>query len=72
MSEHVEPQELPADDEERELPPDDLEHYSGKWVALRDGRVVAHDPDPEQLRANPEVRDTDDIFPSASRRPAST
>ncbi len=48
---------------ERELPPDDLEHYTGEWVALRDGVVVAHDPDPEHLRANPEVRETDDIFP---------
>jgi hypothetical protein len=30
---------------------------------MRDGRVVAHDPDPEQLRANPDVRPTDDLFP---------
>ena len=51
------------EDEPGRLPPDDLEHYSGEWVAMRDGRVVAHDPDPEQLRANPDVRPTDDVFP---------
>ena len=46
-----------------ELPPDDLEHYDGEWVAMRDGRVVAHAPDAEALRAMPEVLETDDIFP---------
>jgi hypothetical protein len=51
------------EDEPRGLPPDDLEHYSGEWVAMREGRVVAHDPDPEQLRAHPDVRPTDDVFP---------
>jgi uncharacterized protein DUF5678 len=45
------------------LGPDDLEHYTGEWVAMRGGRVVAHHPDSEQLRLDPEVMDTDDIFP---------
>jgi Family of unknown function (DUF5678) len=49
--------------EEPQLGPDDLEHYTGEWVAMRDGRVIAHDPDLEQLRLNPEVRETDDVFP---------
>lgn len=50
-------------EERPELPPDDLEHYDGEWVAMRDGRVVAHDPDEEALRAKPEVLGTDDVFP---------
>ena len=49
--------------EEPELGPDDLEHYTGEWVAMRDGRVVAHDPDPEILRAHSDVLETDDLFP---------
>jgi hypothetical protein len=32
-------------------------------VAMRHGRVVAHHPDSEELRLNPEVLETDDIFP---------
>ena len=54
---------MSEDEEAPVLPPDDLEHYSGEWVAMRDGRVVAHDPDPEKLRAHPDVRETDDVFP---------
>ena len=54
--------ELEETDEPR-LGPDDLEHYTGEWVAMRHGRVVAHHPDSEQLRLNPDVLETDDIFP---------
>jgi hypothetical protein len=49
--------------EETELPEDDLEHYDGRWVAMRDGKVIAHDVDAESLLANPAVRETDDMFP---------
>jgi hypothetical protein len=49
-----------AEDAESALPEDDLEHYDGEWVALRDGKVVAHDPDPDALQANPAVLPTDD------------
>ena len=45
------------------LGPDDLEHYTGEWVAMRDGRIVAHHVDAEELRAHPDVLETDDIFP---------
>jgi len=62
MTEIDEVQALP-EEEVAELPIDDLEHYTGEWVAMRGGHVVAHHPDPEQLRANPEVRETDDVFP---------
>jgi hypothetical protein len=50
-------------DEVEPLPEDDLEHYDGRWVAMRDGKVVAHEADEEALRANPAVRPTDDVFP---------
>jgi hypothetical protein len=51
------------DDPRASLPEDDLEHYSGQWVALRDGKVVGHEVDLETLQANPAVFPTDDMFP---------
>ncbi|MCW2964408.1 MAG: hypothetical protein JWO17_1660 [Actinomycetia bacterium] len=42
---------------------DDLGQYEGKWVAMRDGRVVAHADDEETLRARPDVADSDLLFP---------
>jgi hypothetical protein len=44
-------------------PAGDLEHYTGQWVAVRDGVVVASDPDETTLRADPAVRDGDDVYP---------
>jgi hypothetical protein len=46
-----------------ELPANDLPHYDGRWVAMRDDAVVAHAADLETLQAMPEVRDTDALFP---------
>jgi hypothetical protein len=49
---------------EQPSPPEgDLEHYDGQWVAVRDGVVVASDPDEARLRADPAVRDGDDVYP---------
>jgi hypothetical protein len=45
------------------LPEDDLEHYDGQWVAMRDGKVIAHAADADALQANPAVLPTDDVFP---------
>jgi hypothetical protein len=42
---------------------DDLAQYDGKWVAMRDGRVVAHANDEEMLRAHADVDDSDLLFP---------
>lgn len=42
---------------------EDLSSYSGKWVALRDGRVVASDDNPKLLRAQRKVRDSDVLAP---------
>jgi len=44
-------------------PAGDLEHYTGQWVAVRDGVVVASATDEAALRADPAVRDGDDMYP---------
>jgi hypothetical protein len=41
----------------------DLDRYDGRWVAVRDGRVVADAEDEVALRADPRVRDGDDVYP---------
>jgi hypothetical protein len=45
------------------LPKEDLTPYAGQWVALRNGRVVAHDIDAVALRANPDVSEDDVLLP---------
>jgi Family of unknown function (DUF5678) len=40
-----------------------LDDYDGRWVAVRDGQVVAHAGDEELLRADAAVRDGDLVFP---------
>lgn len=42
---------------------DDLSPYEGEWVAVRDGKVVAHAKDEQTLRGNLNVRDSDDMYP---------
>jgi hypothetical protein len=49
-------------------PREDLSPYVGQWVALRDGRVIAHDLELDRLRAHPEVRDDDVIVPVSPAR----
>lgn len=39
-----------------------LEEYAGKWVALRDGEVVASADSLAELRENPDVRREDAVF----------
>jgi hypothetical protein len=68
VSEHdAEVEELGAtegwEDEESSLPEGDLQHYDGQWVAVRDGQVVAAAADEEALRADPAVREGDDVYP---------
>lgn len=41
----------------------DLDAYDGKWVAVRNGKVVASAEDEETLRTDPELRDGDDVYP---------
>ena len=41
----------------------DLEPHEGRWVAVRGAEVVAAADDEETLRAHPEVRVGDDVYP---------
>jgi hypothetical protein len=45
------------------LPPGDLEHYDGRWVAIRAGKVVAHGEDEPAVRAHAAFRPGDLVFP---------
>lgn len=49
--------------DEPSLPAGDLEHYTGQWVAVRNGVVVASAADEAELRADPAVQDGDDVYP---------
>ena len=40
-----------------------LDDYDGRWVAVRDGKVVAHGDDEESVRTDPAVRDGDLVYP---------
>jgi hypothetical protein len=40
----------------------DLENYAGKWVAIRDGEVVASADSLEERRENPDVRREDTVY----------
>jgi hypothetical protein len=42
---------------------DDLQAYDGRWVALRDGRVVADGDDEDAVRSHEGVQETDLVFP---------
>lgn len=50
-------------------PKDDLAPYAGQWVALRDGKVIAHDIDPIRLREQDGVTEEDVILPVAHAHP---
>ena len=41
----------------------DLQAYEGRWIAMRDGVVVADAADEESIRGHEAVRDTDLLFP---------
>jgi hypothetical protein len=47
---------------EQTFDPSALEGYEGKWVAIRDGAVVAAAETLELLRTNPEVRRDDAVY----------
>jgi hypothetical protein len=44
------------------LTAEELEAYAGKWVAIRDGAVVAAADSLQELRAHPEVRREDAVY----------
>lgn len=54
---------------QRELSPnEDLTRYAGRWVAVREGRVVATAKDLSTLRAQDGVRDDDVVIPVSPAR----
>ena len=68
MSEPLEVDETtePETDSRSRFPdtsPGDLVHYEGKWVAVRDGEVIASADDESTLRQDPEVRAGDLVYP---------
>jgi imidazolonepropionase-like amidohydrolase len=40
-----------------------LDDYDGRWVAVRDGAIVAAGHDEESVRADTAVRDGDLVYP---------
>lgn len=49
------------------MPSGDLAPYAGKWIAVRDGKIVASDIDADSLREHEEVRLDDAILPVAHK-----
>jgi len=45
------------------MPREDVSQYEGKWIAIRNGHIVAADRDPVRLRANPDVHVDDALMP---------
>jgi|GEM_PF-2658936 len=43
----------------RPLSVEDLSAFEGQWVALRDGRIVAHAETPAELREMSQVNESD-------------
>jgi hypothetical protein len=64
---------MPVDEIQREqnraMPHEDLTPYVGRWIAVRDGKVVASDLDAVALRNHPEVRSDDEILLVPDRGP---
>jgi len=55
---------MPVKEIQREpLVNDDLSKYTGSWVAIRDGKVIASALDPVALRGRDGVLDTDALMP---------
>jgi hypothetical protein len=57
---------MPVLDQASLAPKEDLRPYAGKWVALRDGHVVASAEDSVSLRDAPTVRESDQLLPVPS------
>lgn len=48
--------------EQQALPAAIFEQYAGKWIALRDDRVIAAADSLDELRKNPDVRREDAVY----------
>jgi Family of unknown function (DUF5678) len=49
--------------EQRPVFAENLDPYDGKWVAMRQGKVVAHADDEQSLRVHPLIAPDDLVFP---------
>ena len=57
---------MPVLDQAHLAPQEDTRPYAGKWIAVRDGRIVASAEDSVSLRDLPEVRADDQLIPVPS------
>ena len=50
------------------VPQEAFEQFGGRWIALRDGEIIADADTPDELRADSRVESTDALFrvPEAS------
>ena len=53
-------------DQEHLAPREDTRPYAGKWVAMRDGRIIAFADDSVSLLASAAVRSDDQLIPIPS------
>jgi hypothetical protein len=67
---------MPAPDQDsfreaqaKHWPNEDLSPYMGRWVAVRDGKIVASDLSMSALRRQPEVEPSDHLMPVPRSRP---
>ena len=51
--------------QEAAMPRGDLEPYAGKWIAVRNGEIIASDITLARLREHPEVLSSDVCHPIA-------
>lgn len=54
--------------QEAAMPTGDLEPYAGKWIAVRDGEIVASELTLARLREHPDVLLTDVCHPVADAK----
>jgi hypothetical protein len=47
--------------------PDDTQRYAGRWIAIRERKVVADAATLPELRADPRVRREDTVYPVPPR-----
>jgi Family of unknown function (DUF5678) len=53
-------------DQEHLAPREDTRPYAGKWIAIREGRIIAVADDSVTLLADPEVGPDDQLIPVPS------
>lgn len=62
FGEEVQQEAQEAQNRMNEMLPEDLEDYTGQWVAIRDGRVVIASEKAEEVFNSPDVEETDLLY----------